>query len=259
MHGTSRATPRIFTGLALASALCLPAAASAAQFDFYIKLPPIEGDSGKGAGHGGEIEIQSYSWGATQTGSFGHGGGGGAGKVSMQDISAPSATSGGSKAKGEKGGTEDINIGVGELQQAGEAEITLIGNAGTGGAGKRTPPTVTLKRGTMAEEAAAGGVRVAVGDVTGDGSPGALPYNPKELTIKKGVDWNSGRPAPSGSVTVRGKFPSCTVGTRYPSLELGSRGERFKLHRVVVTSCGGSDSGQLPMEEISFNYAKIEF
>jgi len=58
MRRTSRAMPRVFTGLAFASALCLPAAAVAAQFDYFIKLPPIEGDSGKGESEGGEIALQ---------------------------------------------------------------------------------------------------------------------------------------------------------------------------------------------------------
>jgi type VI protein secretion system component Hcp len=264
MGSRSRIAARNFIGLTLASALCLPAAALAGQFDFYIKLPPIEGDSGKSEAKGEQIEIQSFSWGATQTGTYGHGGGGGAGKVSMQDISAPSATSGSPKAKGEKGGTEDINIGVGELQQAGEAEITLKGNTGTGGAaklpGKRTPPTVTLKRGMSADAGteSVGGVQVAVGDVTGDGSPTAsgLPtgkrqHKPMSLTA----------PLDKGSVTVRGRFPVCTVGARYPSLELGGAAARYRLTDVVVTSCAsGSSAGEsLPMEEVSFNYAKIEF
>lgn len=251
MRCTTRATSRVFTGLAIASALCLPAAAIAAQFDFYIKLPPIEGETSDDK-HKNQIEILSYSWGATQTGSFGHGGGGGAGKVSMQDISAPSATSGASKDMTLK------RSRIGENAAAGEAEITLKGNAGTGGAGKRTPPTVTLKRGAAAEQAS--GVRVAVGDVTGDGSPGVAEYNPKELTVSKRVAWNSGQPAPTGSVTVRGKFPGCRVGTRYPSLELGGAAAHYTLRDVIITSCASASAGgeSLPMEEVSFNYAKIE-
>ena len=252
MGSRFRVAARNIVGFAMASALCVPTPVIAAQFDYFIKLPPIEGETSDDK-HKGEIEILSYSWGATQT-SHGTGAGGmGAGKVSMQDISAPSATSG-AKAKGEKGGTEDINIGVGELQETGEAEITLKGNAGTGAAGKRTPPTVTLKRGTSA---AAGGVQVAAGDVTGDSSPAAsgLPTGKRQ---HKPLMLSA--PLAAGSVTVRGKFPSCTVGTRYPSLELGAGAARYTLQDVVITSCGGDASAgdALPMEEVSFNYAKIK-
>lgn len=259
MRRTSRATPRLFTGLAFASALCLPAAAIAASFDYFIKLPPIEGDSGKGESHGGEIEIQSFSWGATQTS---HGSGHGTGKAAVHDISISH-----SPATGEIVGIEPAFTPSGESKSAGTAGKDMVmkgSKIGENSAakrlpGKRTPPTVTLKRGATAEEASAGGVRVAVGDVTGDGSPGVAQYNPKELTVSKEVVWNAGQPAPTGSVTVRGKFPSCTVGTRFPTLELGARAARYKLHNVVVTSCGGSAGDSLPMEEVSFNYAKVEF
>ena len=247
MRRTSRAAPRFFTGLALASALCLPAAALAAQFDFYIKLPPIEGDSGKGASMGGEMEIQSFSWGATQTSHQG--------KVM--------------EVAGLKYEADVIDSPASD----GEAEITLKGNAAKRLPGKRTPPTVTLKRGTSA--AAAGGVRVAAGDIDGDSSAGVDHYyNPKELTVDKSVPGPAASglatgkrmhkprmvPAPlaAGSLTVSGKFPGCTVGARYPSLELGDRAARYTLQDVVVTSCGGSSGGAQPMEEVSFNYAKIK-
>lgn len=263
MRRTSRAMPRVFTRLAFAWALCLPAAAIAAQFDYFIKLPPIEGDSGKGESHGGEIEIHSFSWGASQAG-FGHGGGGGAGKVNVHDISMSRWP-----AAGEIVGIEPAYDASGESKAAGTAgkDMVMKGskiseNAPAGEAkrlpGKRTPPTVTLKRGATAEEAAAGGVRVAVGDVTGDGSAGVAQFNPKELSITKKVPWNAGQPAPIGSVTVRGKFPGCRVGARYSNLELGARAARYTLQDVVVTSCRAASGEALPMEEVSFNYAKIK-
>ncbi|HUE79404.1 MAG TPA: hypothetical protein VMN38_07215 [Sphingomicrobium sp.] len=191
MRRTACATPRIVTGLALASAVCLPAAAAiAAQFDYYIKLPPIEGET---KGKGKQIEIHSFAWGASQS----------AGQI--QEISGL------------------------------KYEMDVV----------ESPPTGTLKRGSS--------------NATAGGSAGVAQYNPKELTVDKKVPWNAGQPAPTGSVTVRGKFPSCTVGVRYPTLELGVRGKRYTLADVVVSSCGGSaDGGSQPMEEVSFNYAKIK-
>ena len=258
MRRTSRATPRVLTRLAFAWALCLPAAAIAAQFDYFIKLPPIEGDSGKGESQGGEIEIHSYSWGASHAS---HGGGHGTGKVNVHDISM-SRWPAGAAAKGEKGGTEDINIGVGELQESSRGDMVLKGaKIGENSSArplpvKRTPPTVTLKRGTSA--AVPGGVQVAAGDVDGDASAGVAQFNPKELSITKKVPWNAGQPAPAGSVTVRGKFPGCRVGARYSSLELGARTARYTLQDVVITSCSAASGEALPMEEVSFNYAKIK-
>lgn len=231
MRRTSCATSRVLTGLVLASALCVPAAALAAQFDYFIKLPPIEGDSGKGASHGDEIEIHSFSWGASQSSHAG-GGGMGAGKVSMQDISIPSATSG----KGEIVGIEPAYKASGESRAARTA-------------GK----DVVMKGSKIGENAAAGVGGSQTISIGGARTESGLPTGKRQhkpLMLAK--------PLPAGSVTVRGKFPSCTVGTRYPSLELGARGERYTLQDVVVTSCGGSAGESLPMEEVSFNYAKIE-
>ena len=246
-----RRTSASLTAAAVALAM-ISVPASAGSTDYLLELGGVEGQT-QDDKHKNQIEILSYSWGATQT-SHGTGAGGmGAGKVSMQDISAPSATSGAAKAKGEKGGTEDINIGVGELQKTGEAEITLKGNAGTGGAGKHTPPTVTLKRGTTA--AAAGGVRVAVGDVTGDGAQAAsgLPTGKRQ---HKPLMLSA--PLAEGSVTVRGKFPGCAVGTRYPTIRLGNAARRYTLQDAIITSCATVPGGAAPMEEVSFNYAKIK-
>jgi hypothetical protein len=66
-------------------------------------------------------------------------------------------------------------------------------------------------------------------------------------------------PLAKGSLTVRGKFPGCVVGTRYPSLTLGGRGKRYTLQDAIITSCATASGGALPMEEVSFNYAKISF
>src|SRR5687768_10499156 len=147
MGSRSRIAARNIVGLALASALCVPAAAIAAQFDYFIKLPGVEGET-QDDKHKGQIEILSYSWGATQT-SHGTGAGGmGAGKVSMQDIAAPSATSGGKTSK-----VEAINIKQGVPAGAAAAE------------GKAISDGLLIVRGANAQSAAAGGVQVAAGDV----------------------------------------------------------------------------------------------
>ncbi len=238
MRRMSRATPRLFTVFACASALCLPAAAIAAQFDYFIKLPPIDGDSGKGSGHGGEIEIQSFSWGATQTSHGGGGGGGGmgAGKVAITD----NVNSTSSQVKREAGGTEDSTI--------------------TAGKGTAAPAAVShdLRTNVVARTAPPG----AIADLDGDGRPDLVAPRDSASGQATGIfahmphmhaQGTMRSPPSQGSLRVRGKFPSCTVGTRYPSLEVGARAERYTLRDVVITSCG-SDA----MEEISFNYAKIE-
>jgi hypothetical protein len=123
------------------------------------------------------------------------------------------APAGSAAAQGEKGGTEDINIGVGELQEAGKPGMTAPRDAASG------LPT------------------------------GKRQHKPMMLTA----------PLAKGSLTVRGKFPGCVVGTRYSSLTLGGRGKRYTLQDAIITSCGTAPGQAAPMEEVSFNYAKISF
>lgn len=180
--------------VSVATALSVPAA-TAAQFDAFIKFPPAAGADT------GEIEIQSYSWGATQLGS-GHSGGMGAGKVSMQDMSVTSG-----------------------------------------------PRQTTAMDGT----------RVAAGDLDGDGADDAA-----ARTVPSPRDAASGmasgkrthpalmkieKPLEKGSLILRMALPGCTVGTQYPSAEVGTPDGRYELTDVVVAACD---------EQVTLNYAKVK-
>lgn len=95
--------------------------------------------------------------------------------------------------------------------------------------------------------AAAGGVRVATGDVNGDGRADII------TTLAKPLD--------RGSLTVKAPAGKCTLGTHYPNATLTTRTMRYELKEVFITSCsmtsGGGGGGGVPMESISFNYGKI--
>ena len=218
--------------------------AGAGSTDYLLELGGVDGES-KDDKHKEQIEIQSFSWGATQTSAgFGHGGGGGTGKVNVHDISI-SKMPATATAKGEKGGTEDINIGVGELQESGK-DMMLKGSK----IGENAP--------------AAGGVQVAAGDVDGDGRADVVPPRDAASGLATGKRMHKPvtfpTPRDRGSVTVRGKFPGCVVGARYPTMRLGNAAKRYTLQDAIITSCGTVSSGgdALPMEEVSFNYAKIK-
>jgi hypothetical protein len=204
------------TSASLAAAFMLTAIASPAAAGSTDYLLELGGVQGESQDdkHKNQIEILSYSWGATQSSHSTGGGGMGAGKVSMQGISAPTAPGG----EGKTSKVDAINI-------------------------KQNVPA-----------SAAGGVQVAVGDVTGDGADAAsgLPtgkrqHKPLILSM----------PLATGSVTVRGKFPGCMVGARYPTMRLGNAARRYTLQDAVITSCATVRGGAAPMEEVSFNYAKI--
>jgi len=286
---TSAATR--LSGMSIATALCFGLAATPAlAAPMFLKIKGVDGES-KDDKHKNEIEILSWSWGATQPSTGGGGGGGmGAGKVSkVESLTIKQTTA---AAQGEKGGTEDINIGVGELQEApapGEAEITLKGEAAEEARkrpGRVKYGDITLKQGTAE---ATGGVQVAAGDVNADGRsepvasliPSAEVVSPRDvasgqatgkrqhkpITITKEWDANTpllraGAPPPQGTLRVKVKMPwlACRVGARLPELELADSATAYKFKDVLVTGCASPTSaGGRPMESISFNYAKIEF
>jgi len=141
----------VSTAIAIAFALTAAPSAAAGYLKFGSVKPVlsnVKGGQANAAGsHRDEIHIESYSWGMSQTGS-----GRGGGKMHLEDVSTAAKEGKGgnvefewkveegesapprptrpsdvtmkrgttttAKESGEKGGTEDINIGVGGLQEA---------------------------------------------------------------------------------------------------------------------------------------------
>lgn len=128
---------------------------------------------------------------------------------------------------------------------------------------------------------AVGGVRIATGDVDGDGRADAAATTDvqaprdsssgmatgkrqhKPLTISKEMDKASpklAQPSAKGSMSFRGQVTGCAAGTTYPSATLKTAAYRYEMKNVVITSCGGgsSSSASKPMESLSLNYSEIE-
>ncbi len=99
---------RVSAAAAIAAAALSSTPASAAGF-MYFKDSPIVGEATPGRGPG-RIAVDSWAWGAT--------GSRGAGDKWFVADSFGFGVEREMKESGEKGGTEDINIGVGELQEA---------------------------------------------------------------------------------------------------------------------------------------------
>ena len=119
-------------------------------------------------------------------------------------------------ASGEKGGTEDINIGVGELQES------------------------------------RGGVSVAAGDITGDGrsaASGQATGKRQHMPIRSRTYYDA--PLQRGSVTLRLAQPwaGCAVGDRFNGIYLttGST-HRYRLDGAEIASCGSTS--------VTINYAQ---
>jgi len=249
----NRVTPRLSrvssaaaftTGLAI-----IFAAAAIAGGPAYMKIGDIKGES-TDSRHKGDIEIESWSWGASQAGGMGAGGSG-TGKASIAASEAPAAAAPKvesftvkQSAPAAQAKSNDRIRTAGpkngwKADEAGEAEITLKGAT----AEERKRPgrvkygDITLKRGVSE---AAGGVQVAAGDIDGDGRPHSA-AGPGSVRIKTKAAWRE-----------------CRVGARYPILELSDSTSRYRLIDAVVTACQAA-SDVVPTDQISFNYAKIEF
>jgi type VI protein secretion system component Hcp len=91
------------------------------------------------------------------------------------------------------------------------------------------------------------GVRVAAGDVNGDGKSDVAvaekrQHNP--MTITKPMD--------RGSVTLNASVAGCAKGKHYDQATLVTRASRYEFQDVMVTACAAA-----PTESISFEYGKI--
>ena len=198
---------RVSSAIAISFALAAAPAAAAG----YLKLGDIKGEAAAaGSGHSKEIHVESFSWGATQARV--------GGKMHQEDISVAPAS--GARAgnveremteSGEKGGTEDINIGVGELQEATISKSTdrtivplaqhaLIGRAPRGTA-RRASLSVQVPAGTCrpgaryptAELGADGRIYTMTGVVVARCSParardGSIPTETLSLNFDK-ITW----------------------------------------------------------------------
>ena len=96
---------RVSVAAAIGVAFALSATPASAAGFMYFKDSPIVGES-----TGGRIEVDSWAWGAI--------GSRGTGDKWFVADSFGFGVEREMKESGEKGGTEDINIGVGELQEA---------------------------------------------------------------------------------------------------------------------------------------------
>lgn len=253
-----------FAGLILSgSATAAPGVVSG---EVFVKLPAGASDSGE------QLEIESFSWGGTAAS-------GAAFKGEVVGIEPAYGSSGGSKARG---GTATVDKNEKITIHGAHTESKLPG--------KRTPPTVTLKRGQSSAAAGRGmdiasvdgetvspgtaaSRRAAGGDTDRPIIIGSLPnppagpmqYNPKEYSVSKSNNWAAARratPLAKGSVWIRVSSPwgACRVGAHYPTLELGGGGKTYVLQDVTVASCGRSgDADDRPTEEVAFYYNKIAF
>ena len=168
-----RAT-RAVTCIALASALCVPA--SAAQVDFFLKIPGVPGES-RDKDHKNWINVESVAWSTHRPGAA-------------------------------KGGNVEYEWKVEEGESAppppGEAEITLKGSAAPA---RPKVSDVTLKRGTMAAEpaAAAGSDRPMGWDNTRQKKLAALRAPPARGTFRA-------RTAPWPGCRVGARYPQLQLG-----------------------------------------------
>ncbi len=231
---------RNFIRAGVAVAVIVAAApAVAASTDYLLKLGGVDGESSKDKGHKEQIEIQSFSWGASRVDN-GQADALTDGLLIIRYMNAPAAS-------GAAGGG---------------------GGAGGMGAGKVSMQDLSVMRGprqttsTDGSQSATGAEKFgAVAGMHRDSSSGQATGKRQHKPIRARGYYDSAAPLAAGSLTIAGTFPGCTVGTRYPSLTLAGRGKRYTLQDAIITSCArGTFEGEAaPIEEVSFNYAKIQY
>ena len=102
----------------------------------------------------------------------------------------------------------------------------------------------------------AGGVRVAAGDVNGDGKADVVTA-PRDSasgmpTEKRQHGWVTvSKPIDRGSVRVKVKFPwlDCRVGAGFPDALLQNDSGRYELKEVIVSGCA--------TDGVALNYSKV--
>jgi len=159
---------RVFLAAVLASAMGVPASAAG---DHFIKLPPADGDADAAKdGHGEQIEVHSVQWGGAPASSRSF-------KGETIGIEPTYESSGVSKARG---GTSTVDTNEKITIHGGRTESKLPG--------KRTPPTVTLKRGmTTGTETTGGGPNDINNLKTSSVNPRNARSTPPELPIMASV------------------------------------------------------------------------
>ena len=208
MRAQSRRTLRLALGTALAAALTLGIATPALGAG-YIKFDGVEGEAREGH-HGKKIKYHEWRY---------------------PPASVVACVEREMKESGEKAGTEDINIGVGELQECTAQAKNKGGNAET---------TWKVEKGEKAASTA-----------------GDRPRRAQGKKVKKL------RKSKSGIMIVVLPAGHCTPGARYRSATFytGEEGAKPRtLTNVRILGCTpvpAGDADDRPTEEVAFYYNKI--
>lgn len=242
---------RAISGLALAAALGVPAAAE--EKSTKPRLAVLEFKTPAGGAATAPLEVVDFSWGEADAPPRA----GGSNQMSMDD------TAGKAKAAAPAAVSHDLRTNVvartapppgpGTGPYRANDRLRNAGPKNGHAAGGDPDRPIVAGRVPNPSSASVG----ANETITVGGGRTETAFGGRRLPVGSKLTVQVTRPLAKGSVWIRVATPwsACRVGARYPSLELAEGAQAYTLEDVTVASCGDADDR--PTEEVAFYYNKV--
>ena len=251
MHRISRAV-RVISGIALASALCAPAA-SAEEKSTKPRIAVLEFKNQAGGAASAPLEVLGFAWGDASA-------------YELEPAFIKSwSTSGDADAPAHRGGgsnqmTMDDTAGKKTAAPAAvshDLRTNVVARTAPppGSGGDPDRPLVAGSVPNASSPSVGADETITIGGARTETASGQATGKRQHMPVRVRTYYD--QPQSKGSVWIRVATPwaACRVGARYPSLRLAEGARAYTLEDVTVASCGDADDR--PTEEVAFYYNKV--